>query len=137
MKKIFLFLTVLFNISYAGLLIMPKEVLKENFPNAKYEKKNILLLSSQKKKIEKLSGKKLNSNIFTTYIVKKDNKIIGYAILHSHKVRTKNEVILISFDKDCKVKDVEIIAFYEPPEYMLNKNWLNLLKDKDKKIHHI
>ena len=133
MKKIFFILMALFGISIAGLLIMPEEVLKENFPDAKYIKKNILLMKSQVKKIEKLSKTKLNSKIFTTYIIKKDGETIGYAILHSHKVRTKNEVSLISFDKDCNVKDVEIIAFYEPPEYLLGENWLKTLKDKNEK----
>ena len=135
MNKLLFYLLTLIMVKtvWAGLLILPEKALKENFPDAKIEKKNIMLTGSQKKEIQKKSRKKLTSSIFTTYIIKKDGKIIGYALLHSHKVRTKNEVILVSFDKDCNVLDVELIAFYEPPEYQLSDNWMKTFKGKNEK----
>jgi len=73
---------------------------------------------------------KLKSKIVPVYIARKNNKIIGYGILHIHKVRTKNEAILISLTPDCKILDVEVIAFYEPSEYIAPKNWLKLFEGK-------
>ncbi len=125
---IILFLLV--NKVLAGLLVHPEKVMKENFPQSKIEKKNILITTEKAKQIEKLSNIKLKSKIFKIYIAKKNNKVVGYGILHMHRVRTKNEAVLISFTPDCKVVDVEIIAFYEPPEYIPDKKWLNLFKNK-------
>lgn len=132
MKKILLVL-LLFSFSYAGLLVHPEKVMKENFPEAtEIKKKNFLILKSQAKEIEKLSNIKLKSKIVPVYIARKDNQVLGYSILHIHRVRTKNEAVLISLTSDCKVLDVEVIAFYEPPEYIAPENWLKLFEGKGK-----
>jgi len=123
---------MLVGFSFATLLIKPEDAVKEVFPGAKIEKKNILIPKAKKVLISKISRKPLKSSIFTVYIAKEDNKVLGYAILHSHKVRTKNEVALISFDKDCNVIDTEIIAFYEPPEYIPSDKWQKNFEGKNK-----
>ncbi len=126
----FVFLFLIIGFSYAGLLIHPEKVMKEIFPDAKIEKKNILITKDKAKKIEQISSIRLKSKIFKIYIARKDNKVIGYGLLHMHRVRTRNEAVLITFTPDCKVLDVEIIAFYEPPEYIPDKDWLGLFKEK-------
>jgi Na+-translocating ferredoxin:NAD+ oxidoreductase RnfG subunit len=130
---IFLFGILIFSHSYAGLLIKPEQVLKEEFVDAVISKKNILLNKSQVKKIQNLSKSKLHSSIITTYLVQKDGKVLAYGIIHIHKVRTKKETVLFILSPDCKIQDIEIIAFYEPPEYMPNKKWLETFKGKSSK----
>ncbi len=130
MVKTLLPVLIFFTFGYAGLLVHPEKVMKENFPGATVEKKNILIPVSKAKKIEKISGVKLKSKIVSVYFAKSGNEIIGYGILHLHRVRTKNEAVLISLSPDCKVIDVEIIAFYEPPEYIAPENWLENFKGK-------
>lgn len=127
------FVLLLFiDFSVAGLLIKPEEVLKENFPKAKIIKKNILLTKSQARLVQNMSKVKLPHLVFTVYIAKENGKTVGYALLHTHKVRTRNEAVLITFDKNCNVKDVEIIAFYEPPEYIPSDKWRSNFIDKNK-----
>ncbi len=131
-KALFVSVLTIFSFSFAMLLIKPEEAVKEVFPDAKIEKKNILITRAKKAKISKITKKPLKSSIFTAYIARKNGKVIGYALLHSHRIRTKNEVALISFDKDCNVIDTEIIAFYEPPEYIPSDKWQKNFEGKNK-----
>ncbi|EDP73959.1 hypothetical protein HG1285_09261, partial [Hydrogenivirga sp. 128-5-R1-1] len=80
MNKLLFYLLIFLMVKpvWAGLLILPEKALKENFPDAKIEKKNVMLTGSQKKEIQKKSKSKLTSSIFTTYVIKKDGKVIGY-----------------------------------------------------------
>ncbi len=128
--KIFLLVFLFLNISYGGLLIKPEQAIKEEFPNAEVKKKNILLNKTQKGKIQKLSKSKLSSNIVTTYIIKKDKEVLAYGIIHTHRVRTRKETVLFILNPECKILDIEIIAFYEPPEYIPSERWLKTFKDK-------
>ncbi|MDQ7055095.1 MAG: FMN-binding protein [Persephonella sp.] len=128
MRTVFLFL-VWAGFSYGGLLIKPEEAIKELFPQHSYTKKSFLLGKKEKALIEKQFKTKIRSSLFTVYIIKKDSSITAYSLLHSHRVRTKKETVLITMNKECQVLDLEIIAFYEPPEYIPPEKWLNLFKN--------
>ncbi|WP_457640102.1 FMN-binding protein [Persephonella sp.] len=127
---VFLVVILLYGLSYGGLIIKPEEALKNSFPQYSFEKKNFLLPKGIKEKVEKASKSKLRSSIFTVYLLKKDSRTEGYALLHSHKVRTRNETVLITMDKNCRIKDIEVIAFYEPPEYIPPDRWFKIFTDK-------
>jgi len=131
MRLLILILSLSFlGFSQAGLLIKPEQAFKEQFPNAQIKKKNILLKKEQVQQIQNLAKSKLTSSIITVYTVKKQNKPIAYGIIHTHKVRTKKETVLFTLTPDCKIKDIEIIAFYEPPEYMPSERWLKTFEGK-------
>ncbi|WP_457622015.1 FMN-binding protein [Persephonella sp.] len=116
--------------AYGGLLIKPEEALKGLFPEGEIDKKNILLKKKQAEEVVKLSKIKLKSKIVTVYLVRKKDKTVAYGILDTHKVRTKNEAVLYILDKNCSLKDIEIIAFYEPPEYIPSDRWLSIFEGK-------
>lgn len=132
LNNLILILLMLVGFSFATLLIRPEDAVKEVFPGAKIEKKNILIPKAKKVLISKISRNFLKSSLFTVYIAKEDNKVLGYAILHPHIARTKSEVALISFDKDCNITDTELIAFYEAPEYMPSDRWMKHFDGKNK-----
>ncbi len=133
--RVILILSILlfFSYSQAGLLIKPDQALKEQFSNAEIKKKNILLSKKQVKQIQQLAKSKLSSSIVTVYFVKQNEKTLAYGIIHTHKVRTKKETVLFTLTPDCKIKDIEIIAFYEPPEYMPSDRWLKTFEGKSAK----
>ncbi len=134
MRVVIAFLLLIsFGFSQAGLLINPEQALKEQFPNTEIKKKNILLSKKQVKQIQQLAKSKLRSSIVTVYIVNQKEKVLAYGIIHTHKVRTKKETVLFTLTPDCKIKDIEIIAFYEPPEYMPSDRWLKIFEGKSAK----
>jgi hypothetical protein len=95
------------------------------------EKKNILLKSAQAQKIQKAAQTKLPSKIVRIYSAKKGSDIVGYGVLISKKIRSKNGVVLYHISKDSKLLSMEVISFNEPLEYVPTKNWTKQFENID------
>jgi len=107
------------------------DALKKAFPEAnEIERLTIFLTDSDINKIQVLSKAKIESKIFTYYIARGRNGIIGYVIFGSHIVRTKPEVYMVVINPDGSIKYVEILAFYEPEEYLPPKRWFEQFNGK-------
>jgi hypothetical protein len=107
------------------------DALKEVFPDADaVEKINVFLGEKEQKRIEAIAKSKLESRIFTFYAGRKGNTIIGYAVFGSHVVRTKQEVYMVVINPDSSIRQVEILAFYEPEEYLPSKRWFQRFAGK-------
>jgi len=107
------------------------DALKEVFPDADaVEKINVFLGKEEQKKIEAMAKSKLESRIFTFYAGRKGNTIAGYAVFGSHVVRTKQEVYMVVINPDSSIRQVEILAFYEPEEYLPSKKWFQKFSGK-------
>jgi len=109
----------------------PQQALKDAFPGAIIEVKNIVLSEPQVEAIEKLSGVKLNTRLVSWYIAKRGNSIVGYAYIDTHTVRTHPEVILYTITPEGKIDLIEVLSFSEPLEYMPDEEWLKVFKGKE------
>ena len=124
MKKQLLFL-LLFTLTalQAQMLVNPIEAMQEAYDaNATVTKKNVLLTKSRATRVQKSAKIKLETKIYRIYTAKKDGKVLGYGILVSRKVRSKNAVVLY-FIKESELQGIEIIAFNESMEYITTKQW--------------
>lgn len=142
MRKTFSFITLILTLAIGTGLYDPSivegkvyktkdEALKEFFPDAdEVERINVFLAEEEKKKVEAIAKAKLDSKIFTFYAGKQSGKISGYAIFGSHVVRTKQEVYMVVIDPAGSIRKVEILAFYEPEEYLPPKRWFEQFTDK-------
>ena len=74
-------------------------------------------------RIEKISKVKMDSALFTFYTGKKQGKILGYAAIETHTVRTKPETVLVVLTVDGQLRNIHTLAFHEPPEYQPPKRW--------------
>lgn len=116
---------------YGELLLRPANAIKATFPESTETiRKAILLTNKQAAQVQKLTQKKLESKIFTFFIIKKDEEIISYAGLFTEKVRSKTGTYIIFISPEGKITSIEVIAFNEPPEYIQTERWLNLFIDK-------
>ncbi len=107
------------------------EALKEAFPDVNgIERFTLFLSDDDVKQIQTLSKVKVESKIFTYYMVKGEEGIIGYAIFGSHIVRTKPEVYMVVINPDGSVEHIKILAFYEPEEYLPPKKWFEQFNGK-------
>ncbi|MEK6692188.1 MAG: FMN-binding protein [Nitrospirota bacterium] len=101
------------------------DALKQAFPSADaIERQNLFLMDEDLKHIEALSKVKVESRLFTYYKAVSKEGIIGYAVIGSHIVRTKPEVYIIVIRPEGELGYVEILAFYEPEEYLPPRRWL-------------
>ena len=124
MKYIYLVLLLILPLN-AKMITSPIDAMILSFgEKTKVTKKNIMLTSAQAKAVSKDAKAKLKSKIFRVFTATKNEKIVGYGVLVSKKVRSKNAVILYIISKDSIIKSIEIIAFNEPTEYIPSKTWI-------------
>ncbi|HIC11884.1 MAG TPA: FMN-binding protein [Sulfurimonas sp.] len=130
MKTIFtLFLFLSFSTLQAQMLISPIDAMKEAYDlNATITKKNFLLSNTKYKNIQKNAKTKLDTKIYRIFTAKKDDKILGYGVLVSRKVRSKNGVVLY-FIKNNNLLGIEVIAFNEALEYLTTDRWNSQFED--------
>lgn len=108
----------------------PEDVLKKLFPEAKVEVRNLILSVDQKRKIEDLAKVSLSSRLVSIYLVRKDNRVIAYGYVDTHRVRTRTESVLFVIGPEGRIELVEVLSFNEPPEYMADENWLALFRGR-------
>lgn len=73
---------------------------------------------------------KLDSGLFTFYVGKQQDKILGYAAIETITVRTKPETLMVVLTPDGTVSNVYTLAFHEPPEYQPPERWFEQLTNK-------
>ncbi len=108
----------------------PEKVLKRLFPDAQIVIKNLAITKGQKREIEKLAKAPLDSRLISIYIVKRGDKVIAYAYVDVHRVRTHSESVLFVINPEGRIELVEVLSFNEPLEYMADESWLALFKGK-------
>lgn len=82
---------------------------------------------AQTAQIQQLAKVKLESGLFTFYVGKNQDKILGYAAIETRTVRTKPETLMIVLTPEGELRNVYTLAFHEPPEYMPPENWFEKL----------
>ena len=128
-----IFIFYLFLIPAKGKLLIPlKEALDSAFPGATtVEKITIILDDELSGKIEQISKSKLDSKIHIFYEFKNGSDVLGYGVVDTHVLRTKSETILYMIGKNGNIINAEVLAFFEPTEYMPPRRWLNLYDNKN------
>ena len=81
----------------------------------------------QMAQIQQLAKVKLESGLFTFYVGKNQDKILGYAAIETSTVRTKPETLMIVLTPEGDLRNVYTLAFHEPPEYMPPERWFEQL----------
>lgn len=81
-------------------------------------------------KIEQEAKIKLESGLFTFYVGKNQDKILGYAAIETSTVRTKPETLLIVLTPEGELRNVYTLAFHEPTEYEPPLTWYEKLYNK-------
>ncbi|HET8540610.1 MAG TPA: FMN-binding protein [Anaeromyxobacter sp.] len=95
------------------------------FPDAsRIEARDVLLTDEMVKRIEGLARARVKDRLVTFYAAHGPGGLSGYAVIHSHVVRTKPETIAIAFEPDGRIRKITVLAFLEPEEYRPSERWL-------------
>ncbi len=126
-----IFLTLLFTLLLqAKVIISPFDVMEATFTDkSTVVKKNVLLNKAKASAIENEAKSKLKTKIYRLYSASINDKVVGYGLLLTRKVRTKDVAVLYLFTPEKKIKSAEIIAFHEPIEYLPSQTWLSQFDD--------
>ncbi|MHB8874793.1 MAG: FMN-binding protein [Myxococcaceae bacterium] len=107
------------------------EALHSAFPDAdRFTAHDVLLTDELAERLQKLARAKVSERMVTFYVAQKHNQTLGYAVIHSHVVRTKRETFALSFEPDGRIRRLEVIVFLEPSEYLPPDRWLAQLEGK-------
>lgn len=109
----------------ARVLFGKKEAIEQAFPDAdRVEKVTKILTDEQVERVKELSGAEVKDKIVTWNVGHRGDAILGYAYFETHNVRTLPETLLVVVSPAGEVRNVLLLAFYEPPEYEPSKRWL-------------
>jgi hypothetical protein len=115
------------NTSYAQIFYSKTEALELAFGKATVENLSLFPEEADVTKIQQLAKAKLESGLFTFYVGKENGKILGYAAIESETVRTKPETVMIVLTPEGELRNMYMLAFHEPPEYMPPERWFESL----------
>ncbi|HEY7724010.1 MAG TPA: FMN-binding protein [Anaeromyxobacteraceae bacterium] len=105
--------------------------LRSAFPEAeRFTSRDLLLGDDLAARIEKLSRARVRERLVTFYTAWKGEAVAGYAVIHSHVVRTKRETFTLAFEPDGRIRRITILAFLEPEEYRPGERWLRQFQGK-------
>ena len=127
---ILLWLAVMFSgLSSAKVDIV--KYIKEYYPQSNVEIRNIILKREELLRVNRLARVKMRTRLVSFYLIKdKKGKIIAYAYVDTHKVRTKPETVLYIINPKGEIEVIEVLAFLEPPEYKADPRWLGIFVGK-------
>lgn len=122
----------------AAVLVLPETVhaqstrtqtaLKALFPEAeRFTPRDVFLSEEQAARLQEVARAKITERMVTFYVATTGQRTLGYVVLHTHKVRTKNETLAVGFEPDGRIKRVDLALFLEPPEYEPTRKWLSQL----------
>ncbi len=100
------------------------EALALAFPEGTTVEPHTVVLTDAQVEACKARQVELGSKLFTYYAGSRDGKVVGYAVIDSHVVRTLPEAFMTVLSADGVVQKVVMLAFYEPPEYGPQERWL-------------
>ena len=132
-RRAFLFFTVLLLLLAAGngfgkIFYSKKEAMEIAFgEHARVEVLSLFLTDGQIEEIQRQAKVKIDSALFSFYVGKQGEKLLGYAAIETHTVRTRPETLLIILSPEGELRQIEVLAFHEPPEYQPSARWFEQL----------
>jgi len=134
MNKLFILAAFLFSIvktSFPQVLQTKQAIFETVFSaDTEIERNTIFLTEAQVQQIEKLAKSKVESKMVNYYIGKSNSELQGYVFFDTHIIRTMPETFVVVINPDGDIDLVEILAFYEPKDYLPPKKWLKLFNGK-------
>ena len=108
--------------------------LKGLFPEAeRFTPRDVFLTDEVAAKLQSLARTKISERMVTFYVATAGGKTVGYVILHTQKVRTKNETLVVGLEPDGKIRRIDLAVFLEPEEYAPTPRWLAQFEGKSTK----
>jgi hypothetical protein len=111
--------------AHSKVLMKIPEALDLYFSDHEIRKKTLFLTDGAINLLENESKSNFATKIYTYYEVYKGSRRLNTAIMETHILRSRTQTIFVVFDNKGKISSTEILAFYEPDEYIMSKKWLN------------
>ena len=127
---ILFFFFILSGSSIAGVLMDVPSALKFHFSKYDVSKEKIFLTTSVVKELEQVARSKFISKIYSVYEAKSNGRRMMSGILETHLLRSRTQTLFVIFDNKGRVVTTQVLAFYEPEEYIMSPKWFAQFKSK-------
>lgn len=102
-----------------------KGALDEVFAGADdVQQTNLYLSEGDVSAIAAAAGTPWSSRLTSVYVGRRGGEVLGFAFIDTHKVRSLDETLMVVLGPDGAVRQVVVLAFHEPMEYLANGRWL-------------
>jgi Na+-translocating ferredoxin:NAD+ oxidoreductase RnfG subunit len=108
---------------HATVLITVEEALELAFPGVETTRETVFLTDDQLRIAAAAAKLEIEGAMVTRFVARSDEKVVGFAYLDTHRVRTLPETLVVILDSGGKVLRVEVAAFREPLDYMPGDSW--------------
>lgn len=119
-----LILTLMFSWGNAQVFVTKDEALKM-YLGTPCERKTVFLTDEQVQLIQRTSKAKVESKIVTYY-----SHPNGFAYFETRTIRTMPATFIVVLDTAGAIRAVEMLAFYEPEDYLPPKRWMKTFETK-------
>jgi hypothetical protein len=108
-----------------------EEALDLAFPDAdRIEDDTYILEDEQVARVQSIAHSELESRLVRIYRGFQGDRLLGYAFIDVHNVRTLPEAFLVVLTPEGSVQGLRVLAFHEPLEYMPNSRWYEQFEQK-------
>ncbi len=94
------------------------------------ERRTVFLTESQIEAVQKAAAARVEHARVTFHEAHRDGELLGRAYLDTHRVRSLYETILVVVGPDGRTRNVDILAFHEPEDYLPPSRWLRTLENR-------
>lgn len=121
-------------VASAKVFASQNQALAEAFPDAsRIDRKTVILRKRDAAAIAEIIHQEIQAKIVVLHTAYKDDKILGYAHIDVHNVRTKPEALIVVLTSTGSVRSVRMLAFHEPLDYLPTDRWYAQFDGKTKR----
>lgn len=99
-------------------------------PAARIERHTLFLTQAQLDSARALGSCRIEHLRLSYYEATRGDTLVGRAYLDTHRVRNEYETLLIVVDPDGQTREVDVLAFHEPEDYLVPRGWLETLQGR-------
>lgn len=100
--------------------------LAQTFPGARIEKRTLALSPADQKAVAQRAHARCDARLVTAYVAWRGDTLAGAAYTDRRTVRTREALLFIGIAPDSSIARIEVLAFFEPPDYRPPARWLAL-----------
>ena len=107
-----------------------EEALREAFPDAEIRRDVLFPKPEELAQASDRAGVQIPETPIYRYRAFLDGALAGTAYLDRHRVRTLPEIVLVLVTPEGHVRDILLLAFSEPEEYIPSRRWYDRFRSK-------
>jgi hypothetical protein len=104
--------------------------LAQAFPGARIEPRTFALSTAEVRAVEARAHARSGARLVTAYVAWRGDTLAGAAYTDRRVVRTREAVLFVAVAPDTSVLRIEVLAFFEPPDYRPAPRWLALFNHR-------